>query len=86
MLRINYVRQPEKFLDNAPQVLRRRILDKIELLRADPVPHDAVRVQGDAGPTFRIRVGDYRVLYQIITAEQRIKIVKIDKRAHAYDR
>lgn len=85
VLRLEYARAAERFLDDSQQTAQRRILAKTELLPENPVPHDAVRVQGDPGLTYRIRVGDYRVLYRIEYEQQRILVTKIDKRSHAYD-
>ena len=50
----------------------------------DPVPHDAKKCVGDVAD-FRVRVGDYRILYDIFWEKQVIIIVKIDKRSKVYD-
>jgi len=84
VLRLDYARQAERFLDESQQVLRRRLLARTEALPDDPVPHDAVRVRGELGLTYRIRVGDYRVLYRIEPEHQRILVIKIDKRGRVY--
>jgi mRNA interferase RelE/StbE len=85
LLRLDYARQAERFLDACQQALRRRLLNRTELLPTDPVPHDATRVQSEPGLTFRLRVGDYRVLYRLEYEHQRILIVTIDKRSRAYE-
>ena len=61
-----------------------RIIEKIEILKNDPVPHDSKRVVGE-DRTFRIRIGDYRVLYEVDWNKNLILIGKIDKRFKAYD-
>ena len=60
-------------------------MSKIEKLKDNPVPSDAKflgRHEGDK--VFRIRIGDYRVLYKIKDKEKVILITKIDKRPRAY--
>lgn len=42
-----------------------RIIEAIEKLAEDPVPHDAKRIYSTNEKLFRIRVGDFRVLYRI---------------------
>ena len=59
-------------------------MDKIRLLSSEPVPHKAVRIVGEER-TFRIRVGDYRVLYEISWRDGEILIAVVDKRPRAYD-
>jgi len=84
MFSIEFSRQSEKFLKDCEKELSLRIREKIKQLLIEPVPHNAVRVQGEER-TFRIRIGDYRVLYEIYWKENILLIVKIDKRPRAYD-
>jgi mRNA interferase RelE/StbE len=77
--------QPTRFLRDANPVLRHRLLAKIEHLTDDPVPHDAKRVQGFSEKVFRIRVGDYRMLYEVRFTTQEILIAMIEKRSRAYE-
>ena len=77
--------QPTRFLRHADLVLQRRVRTKIEQLKDDPVPHDAKRVQGFTEKVFRVRVGEYRMLYEVRFATQEILIAAIEKRSRAYD-
>ena len=83
MLSFTFSNQPRKFLRKCNSKLRKRILSKIQLLRIEPVPHNAARIIGEER-TFRIRIGDYRVLYEILWEKNEILIAIIDKRAKAY--
>lgn len=49
-----------------PQFLP-RVLDRIEGLQADPFPPQASKLSG-AERLYRIRVGDYRIVYEVDTA------------------
>jgi len=82
---ISYDNQPKSFLKKLDKHLAKRIVDKIdETLPNNPVPQDAKRALGYGLPTFRIRVGKYRVLYRINYEIKVIVIVKIDKRERVY--
>ena len=81
---IEFSNQSRKFLKKSDKQLNLRIIEKISLLKVDPVPHNSVRVVGE-DKTFRIRIGDYRVLYEINWDKKFILIAKIDKRPKAYD-
>jgi len=77
--------QPARFLRDADLGLQRRVRARIEQLKDDPVPHDAKRVQGFTEKVFRVRIGDYRMLYEVRFATQAILIATIEKRSRAYD-
>ena len=82
MFKINYSNKAKRFFNKGDRILFRRIINKIEKLKEEPVGHDAKRVEGTK--LFRIRVGDYRILYEIDYKENMIGIIKIDKRHRAY--
>jgi mRNA interferase RelE/StbE len=71
-------------VDFLKKYLLERIVNKLELLKQNPIPNNAKRVLGYEKPTFRIRIGKYRVLYRINFEEKRVIIVKIDKRSKVY--
>ncbi len=56
MFEIKLDNQPEKFLKNCEKMLFDRIVEKLETLKQNPVPHDAKRVIGYEKPTFRMRI------------------------------
>ncbi|MCL4506426.1 MAG: type II toxin-antitoxin system RelE/ParE family toxin [Chloroflexi bacterium] len=60
-----------------PVDVQRRIMTHVTLLEHDPRPNNAVKLQGFDG--FRIRVGDYRVIY---TVEDTVKTVTVIRAAH----
>lgn len=84
-LKVDYDNQPRKFLKNQDKATIKRIMDKIDTLLSNPVPHDAKKVLGYELPTFRIRIGKHRALYRVNYEEKRIIVVKIDKRDKVYD-
>ena len=83
-LKVVYGNQPKKFLKKQEKSFVRRILEKIDLLIDNPIPQNSKRVEGRNELIFRIRVGSYRVLYEVDYASEEIGIIKIDKREGAY--
>ena len=82
---IDYDNQPEKFLQKLDKHISIRILNKIEdTLSVNPVPHNATTIVGEHG-VYRIRIGDYRVLYRVNYSDNKIVVIKIDKRSRVYD-
>ena len=61
-----------------------RIVDSIEKLAEDPVPHDSKRVVSKKEKVFRIRVGKFRVLYRVNYEEAIVVVIDVDTRGRAY--
>lgn len=61
---------------------RVRIIEKIRCLASDPQPVGSKKLSGQE--KYRIRQGNYRILYQIIDAELIISVVKFGHRRAIY--
>jgi len=79
---VKYSRQSIKFLKSVEKKIARRILDKILRLRDGPVVHDSKKIQNSN--FFRVRVGKYRILYEVDYSSNLLGIVKVDKRSRVY--
>ena len=84
MFDIQYSRQVVKFLKSLDKTFVSRILTKIEKLKHNPISHDSEIVEGYSEKLFWVRVGDYRILYEIDYNGNLIGIVKIEKRSRVY--
>ena len=62
---------------------RKRIINVIESLRHNPRP-DSVRKLTDSDSLYRVRVGDYRVIYQIQNKKLLVLVVRIGSRGDVY--
>ncbi len=60
-----------------------RILRSLEKLPSDPRPRQSKKLSGSKN-SYRLRVGDYRVLYQIDVRLKRITIFAIGHRRDVY--
>ncbi|WP_029068417.1 type II toxin-antitoxin system RelE family toxin [Jonesia quinghaiensis] len=68
-----------------PHSVRARILDAIERLEENPRPHGSQKLVGEA-TAWRIRVGDYRVIYDVFDGELIVSIVRAAHRREVYER
>ena len=75
-----------KFLKSIKdQTALKRIAEKIDELEKNPFPQDIERVEGYKDvKVFRVRVGDYRILYFVDYSSSKVYIEKIDKRSRVY--
>lgn len=82
MYSIHIEENAEKFLKRLDQKERNIILKKIYSIRENPFRF-LKRLQGDK--FWRLRIGDYRVIVDIIISANKIFVVRIGKRCNIYD-
>lgn len=80
---ITFARSARKELEDLPNSLIKRIFTKIESLADKPRPNRCRKLQGFKN-LWRIRIGDYRVIYSIDDSSETIDIVAIRHRREAY--
>jgi mRNA interferase RelE/StbE len=78
-----FARSARKELERLGDPLLSRILKRIETLALDPRPDGCRKLQG-ASDLWRIRVGDYRVLYAVDDAKQIVDVIAVRNRSDAY--
>lgn len=81
---ILFTRSAAKELERVPAKDRQRIVTRIGTLADNPRPVGAEKLSGD--DKYRIRQGDYRILYEIVDAELIVTVVRIGNRREVYRR
>lgn len=71
-----------KELEGLPQKDLRRVVRKIQRLRSEPRPAGCEKLTGEN--RYRVRQGDYRVLYSVNDASHEALIVKVGHRRDVY--
>ena len=75
---------PTKFLTKLrDESLKRRIIKALRVLENDPRPPGCIKLQGHDA-LYRIRVGDYRIVYQIQDTVLVVLVVEIGHRREIY--
>jgi mRNA interferase RelE/StbE len=59
-----------------------RILDKLDQLAQNPFPAGVEKMQDEPG--YRIRVGDYRIVYDVLHREVTVFVIRIGHRREVY--
>lgn len=77
-------RSAAKELAALPTSYRRRIATRIHSLANDPRPPGVEKLSG--AERYRLRQGDYRVLYEIDDREKTVTVVRIGHRRDVYRR
>ncbi len=82
--RIVFTRQADRTLRKLPRNLADLIRSKLDQVAADPYAHhgNVTKLQNRSG--FRLRVGDWRVIYEIQDDQVVILVLKIAPRGGVY--
>ncbi len=83
--RVEFTSAAARQVRKLPRPARDRVLDAIEDLGEDPRPHGAKKLVGER-TAWRIRIGDYRVLYDVFDSELTVSVVRAAHRREVYDR
>lgn len=78
--------EPESIddLDSISQVVRVRILKKIEWLRVNFEKVSSLPLTGQWSSFYKLRVGDYRVIYEFDIENQLIFVARVGHRREIY--
>lgn len=69
-----------------PSHYKHNILELLTRMQENPIPdesYDVAKIKGFTD-TFRIRIGDVRVVYQVFWKEQKVRVAIIEFRGRAY--
>jgi len=80
---IQFTSRARRDLEGLDRAVQRRLRTHIDRLAANPIPAGAKKLQGGE-PYYRIRVGDYRVVYQVEGKQLVVIVVKIGHRKEVY--
>lgn len=79
---LRYKRSVVKDLRGLPKTEVRRILARTQTLRDDPRPPGVEKLS--AQERYRLRQGNYRILYTVADTELLVEIVKVGHRREVY--
>lgn len=80
---ISLSRTAEKQLDKLPDNIAEPILEVIGSLANNPRPHGSKKLRGRSG--YRIRKGDYRIIYDIFDKHLVVEVIEVGHRRDIYD-
>jgi len=80
---VEIARRAIRSIAGLPPKEQNRIRAAIDLLAAEPRPPGCVALSGEES-VYRVRVGDYRILYEVIDARLLIQVVRVGHRRDVY--
>lgn len=83
MKKITYQREAARYLRKMPKNWQQRVFNKIEQYASNPesLANNVIRMKGE--PYYRLRVGDYRVIFDEFDTV--IDIIRVDSRGTVYE-
>lgn len=73
----------ERDLEKLPRDVLRRVTERMIALEEDPRPPGCKKLTGEED-LYRIRVGDYRVVYEVDDGERGVRIARVRHRREVY--
>ena len=81
--KIDFKPSVEKDLRSLPQPVIARVFKQIEALRDEPFPRQSIKLAG-AEHLYRIRIGDYRVIYGVDDTLKQVLVHYVRHRREVY--
>jgi mRNA interferase RelE/StbE len=75
--------QAERDLKRLPAETFHRVIVEIQTLAQTPRPSGCRKLSGSRND-YRVRVGDYRILYEVNDSGQEVRILRVRHRREAY--
>jgi mRNA interferase RelE/StbE len=83
--RISFKPAAQRQLRKLPRQAQARLFERIEKLAGDPYPPGVKKLKAKID-LFRVRVGDYRIIYTVQDDRFVVLVVRIGDRRDIYDR
>lgn len=80
---IEFSRQADRQFRNLSSQIQQRLKPKIDSLATTPRPHGSEKLSG-ADQLYRLRVGDYRIIYAVEDDRVLVLVVKVGHRRDVY--
>ena len=86
-MQISLSNQARKFLDKLhDRKTKEKIIETLEFLRVNPIPYKEFDLEkmGGMESTYRLRKGDFRIVYNFDKETRAVYILEITRREQAY--
>ena len=82
---INIKKSVEKDLRNLPTSMISRVIEAIDGLKENPYPKQSKKLRATE-KTYRLRVGNYRIIYQVDEERKEITVYHVRHRENVYEK
>ncbi len=82
--KVDFSKAAEDQLESIPKSDVKKIIKRAEKLGSDPFPDGYEHIKGSHVEVYRVRQGDYRILYTVHEERLLVLVVKIGHRREVY--
>ena len=84
MYKLEITKSVEKDLRKIPQKMHKSFFDAIESLTLEPFPKSKyIKLKGTIN-SYRLRVGNYRIIYEVDNTNRKVTVYRIRNRKDSY--
>lgn len=85
---IEFTKSAKKEFDRLSKPVQKRVVRSLQLLQSDPYSDllPIKRLQGSQEKLYRLRIGDYRIVYEVQDTRLLVIVIKIGHRRDVYRR
>jgi len=83
VFRTEWKKSTRKDLRKLPASTAERVVETVEGLADNPYPHGVEKLSGSEH-AYRIRLGDYRIVYEVVTESKLVEIQRVRHRKDVY--
>lgn len=84
MYTVRFSKKAEKSLQKIDPVMRRRVLEKMKYLEGNPRSGPNIKTMQGFANRYRYRLGDFRIIYEIIDCDLVVWVLEADWRGNVY--
>ncbi len=84
MYTVRFSKNAEKSLKKIDPVMKRRVLEKMKYLETSPRTGPNIKTMQGFSNRYRYRLGDFRVVYEVIDQELVVWVIEADWRGNIY--
>ena len=84
MYTIRFSKKAERALKKIDPVMRRRVFEKMKYLEDNPRNGQNIKTMQGFSNRYRYRIGDFRVVYEVIDKELIVWVLETDWRGNIY--
>jgi mRNA interferase RelE/StbE len=81
-MRVDILRSAQKEIERLPSEIIAHVQKRILGLADTPIPRDSIRLKGS--DHYRIRAGDYRIIYLVDRENEKVVVTRVRHRREAY--
>lgn len=86
MYEVILLRQAQRYFERLDKSMARRLSDVFKEFEALGYPEHSAPLQGELAGLWRLRVGDFRVIFEVNEEERRVNVLRIGPRGDVYKR